>query len=344
MTGLEPRVWLENSLSARISEEEMNNNILIRPYEPQHDESHVYALWQQTLSHHWPLSYETFHYTTVDNPAYQQGDHLVAQVNHDIVGFIGTQGPRIRGVLPIRGELMLVLVAPAYQKQGIGRALLDRALATLKQRGVEEVQLGDSGLTYFWPGVPTNLPGAWPFFQACGWTGSERSFDLVRELGDYVTPPGIYERIRTPGITIGPGTQADVPAVLEFEARHFPRWLPYYQRVMDHNGYADVVVAKDIRQGIVGTSCVMHPHASWQRHDIVWRQLLGENTGGIGPLGVAESMRENGIGLALAARVTELLHARGFETSYIGYTWLLNWYGKLGYHLWRDYTMSWKKL
>ncbi len=153
MTGLEPRVWLENSLSARISEEEMNNNILIRPYEPQHDESHVYALWQQTLSHHWPLSYETFHYTTVDNPAYQQGDHLVAQVNHDIVGFIGTQGPRIRGVLPIRGELMLVLVAPAYQKQGIGRALLDRALAALKQRGVEEVQLGDSGLT-------TNQP-AW---------------------------------------------------------------------------------------------------------------------------------------------------------------------------------------
>ncbi len=113
---------------------------------------------------------------------------------------------------------------------------------------------------------------------------------------------------------------------------------------MDHNGYADVVVAKDIRQGIVGTSCVMHPHASWQRHDIVWRQLLGENTGGIGPLGVAESMRENGVGLALAARVTELLHARGIETSYIGYTWLINWYGKLGYHLWRDYTMSWKKL
>jgi GNAT superfamily N-acetyltransferase len=239
---------------------------------------------------------------------------------------------------------MLVLVAPAYQKQGIGRALHDRALDALKQRGVEEVQLGDSGLTYFWPGVPTNLPDAWPFFQACGWTSSERSFDLVRELDDYATPPGIYERIRTPGITIGPASQADVSAVLEFEARHFPRWLPYYQRVMDHNGYADVVVAKDIGQGIVGTSSVMHPHASWRRHDIVWRQQLGENTGGIGPLGVAESMRENGIGLALAARVTELLYARGLKTSYIGYTWLLDWYGKLGYRLWRDYTMSWKKI
>ena len=75
MTGLEPGVWLENSLSARISrsgfsEEHMNNDIVIRPYEPQHDEGQVYALWQQMLGHHWPLSYETFHYTTVDNPAY----------------------------------------------------------------------------------------------------------------------------------------------------------------------------------------------------------------------------------------------------------------------------------
>jgi GNAT superfamily N-acetyltransferase len=322
----------------------MNNAITIRSYEPHRDENQVYTLWQQTIGHHWPLSLETFHYTTVANPAYQQGDHFVAQIDQDVVGFLATQGPRIPGLLPVRAELMLILVTPAYQKQGIGRALLDRALAALKQRGVEEVQLGDSGLTYFWPGVPTNLPGAWPFFQACGWADSGRSFDLARKLYDYVTPPGIYERLRLPGITIGTATQADVSAVLEFEARHFPRWLPYYQRVMDHNGYADVVVAKDPHHGIVGTSSVLHSHASWQRHDIPWRQLLGENTGGIGPLGVAESMRENGIGLALAARVTELLQERGIKTSYIGYTWLLNWYGKLGYQLWRDYTMSWKKL
>ena len=56
----------------------MKNGIAIRPYEPQRDERQVYDLWQQTLGHHWPLSYETFHYITVANPAYQQGDHFVA--------------------------------------------------------------------------------------------------------------------------------------------------------------------------------------------------------------------------------------------------------------------------
>ncbi len=107
--------------------------------------------------------------------------------------------------------------------------------------------------------MPTNLPGAWPFFEACGWTEVERSFDLIRELGDDVTPPGIYERIRYPAITSATATQADVPAVLEFEGCHFPRGLPYSQHVMVHNSYADVVVAKDVQQRIVGTSSVMDP-------------------------------------------------------------------------------------
>ena len=313
----------------------------IRPYEPQRDELYVYDLWQQTLGDVWPLPYETFHYITVGNPAYEPGDHLVAQAGHEIVGFVGTQVPRIEGVHSPRGELMLIMVAPAYQKQGIGRALHAAALTALEQRGAGNVQLGAGGLCYFWAGVPTNLPGAWPFFEACGWRELERSFDLIRELGYYATPPGIYERIRYPTITIVTAAQADVPAVLEFEGRHFPRWLPYYQHMMVHNGYADVVVAKDAQQRIVGTSSVMDPHAPWWRpNNMVWTQLLGENTGGVGPLGVAEDMREHGIGLALAARVTELLHEHGVEKSHVGYTWLVDWYGKLGYRVWREYRMS----
>jgi len=122
------------------------------------------------------------------------------------------------------------------------------------------------------------------------------------------------------------------------------RWLPYYQRVTELDGYTDVVVAKDLHQEIVGTSSVMEPHATWWQHDIIWTQLLGENIGGIGPLGVAETMREKGIGLALAARVTELLQKCGVEKSYIGYTWLVDWYRKLGYRVWREYIMSWRKL
>lgn len=310
----------------------------IRPYEPKRDASQVYTLWQDTLGHLWPLPYKTFHSVTVDHPAYRQGDHFVAASGEQVVGWVATQASP--GTPSPEGHLIALLVAPAYQGRGVGSMLHEHALSSLKQRGVTQIQLG-GGFEYFWQGVPTNLPNAWLFFQARGWREVERSFDLVRDMAGYATPEGIYERLR-PTITIAQATAADVDAILSFEEQHFPQWFPYYQRVLHQQGYADVVVAKEVNQGIVGTSQVVDPHAPGWHDDIRWMSLLGENTGGVGVLGVAESMREQGIGLALAARATELVQERGLGRSYLGWTWLVNWYGKLGYQVWQEYVMSWR--
>jgi hypothetical protein len=67
------------------------NTPTVRPYNPQHDKQQVYNLWQHALGQLWPLSQAMFHRVTVANDAYQPGDHLVAQVGRDIVGFVGTQ-------------------------------------------------------------------------------------------------------------------------------------------------------------------------------------------------------------------------------------------------------------
>lgn len=103
-----------------------------------------------------------------------------------------------------------------------------------------------------------------------------------------------------------------------------------------------MVVAKEASQGIVGTAQVLNAHAAGWDNDIRWLSLLGTNTGGIGVLGVAEPLREQGIGLALAARVTEIVRERSLERSYIGWTWLVDWYGRLGYKVWQEYIMSWR--
>src|SRR5207245_1547441 len=163
------------------------------------------------------------HHTTVASEVYHPGDHFIAEANGHMVGFAATQTRTIPGEARPRGELMLVMVDPAFQRRGIGRALHDHALTLLRERSVEQVQLGAGGLSYFWAGVPTNLPGAWPFFEACGWKEVERSFDLVGELGSYATPAWVYERTRHAGIRIATAAEADVPAILAFEAAHFPR-------------------------------------------------------------------------------------------------------------------------
>ena len=316
----------------------------IRPYQPVQDEHAVFDLWERTLAPLWPLSREAFQHKTLTRRCYQPGDHLVAEVGEKIVGFVATQLPQIAGVAP-RGEIMLIMVHPDYRRQGIGKRLLTQALDLLKQRGAVEVQLGAGGMAYFWPGVPTNLPDAWKFFEACGWTNLESSFDLVMPLNGYQTPAEVYGRIRLPNVTLTTAKPDQIPAILQFEAHYFPKWLPYFQKVADNGDYVDIVLAHNAENQILGTAEVLDGRIEGQQHDFcVWQSLLGENIGGIGVLGVAEEQQGNGIGLALAARVTEILQERGLTTSFIGYTWLVDWYGKLGYRLWREYNMSWRKL
>jgi beta-N-acetylhexosaminidase len=314
--------------------------ITLRVYEPHADAGRVYILWQQALGQRWPLAYETFHTVTVANPAYQPGDHLVALSGDEIVGFLATQVRQ--GTDTLQGNLQFLLVAPSFQGQGIGRMLHEQALTSLHSRGAAQIQLG-GGFHYFWQGVPVNLPEAWSFFQAQGWTEQERSFDLVRTLADYSTPTGIFQRLQ-PTITLRQASPEDAPAILAFEGLHFPRWLPYYQHMLAFGGESDVVVAQERSQGIVGASCIDDPRAPWWQEDIRWLSLLGEQTGGIGLLGVAEPMRAQGIGLALAARVTEALHKRGLTNSYIGWAWPVDLYGRLGYQMWQEYIMAWRQL
>ena len=89
-------------------------------------------------------------------------------------------------------------------------------------------------------------------------------------------------------------------------------------------------------------SLVLMPRSYRQPDGFIWQELLGPKTGGIGTLGVREDARGRGIGLALAARTTEILRDRGLGSSYVGWTWLVDWYGKLGYRVWRKYAMSWR--
>ena len=56
----------------------------IQPYNPQGDEQQVYALWQRTLGHLWPLSRAAFRRVTVAGDVYRPGDHLVALAGHEV--------------------------------------------------------------------------------------------------------------------------------------------------------------------------------------------------------------------------------------------------------------------
>ncbi|MCH5353109.1 MAG: GNAT family N-acetyltransferase [Acutalibacter sp.] len=53
--------------------------------------------------------------------------------------------------------------------------------------------------------------------------------------------------------------------------------------------------------------------------------------GGPGCVGTLPEYRDKGIGLTMVKRVTQILKDEGFDYSYIHYTYVADWYKKLGY-------------
>ena len=311
----------------------------VRPFVAAQDMDAAFALWQAAVGDTWPLTAAQFQRLFADtDPAFGRA-HFVVEAGSGVVGFVATQLPPPAPGAPLEGHLPALLVAPPVQRQGIGAALHDHALAHLRARGARRVRVG-GGVPRLWPGVPTNLPAALPFFRRHGWAFTETSHDLVRDLRD--------ERAATPvppgdDVMIAIGTAADMPELLAFERREFPSWQAAYAHIARLGDYADFVIARRAGGVIVGALILFTPQSHPERSDVLWMRLLGADCGGVGAVGVAASERGHGIGTALVAHGSEVLRARGVGNSCVGWTWLLDFYGRVGYRPWRSYAMSWRE-
>lgn len=313
---------------------------MISPYQPERDLRPVFELWQQTLGSTWPLT-EALLANVIANPVPgQDGVHFVAREGDQVVGFVATQINPNTNRAP-GGCILTLIVHPAFQRRGIGRSLHETAVNYLKEQGAGRIQAGGK-YPRIWPGIPDNLPDALAFFEALGWKFEDKDFDLCRSLSDYSTPPQLTVRLAAEGVHIGPGTPADVDEVLAFNDREFPGWATTYHYVASVGDYADFLIARDPQKGIIGSLIMVGPGSKPQRVDALWKPIVGENIGGLGEVGVAESERGRGIGLGIVAVGSEVLKARGVGHCNIGFTSLVNFYGKLGYKVWHSYHMAWR--
>ena len=213
------------------------------------------------------------------------------------------------------------------------------ALEQLRLSGVRHIQLGSGAQNYFWPGVPSDLSGAWSFFQAMGWPEIERSYDLVRSLDDYQTPDWVWERVSGMGIDFVTAEEARLDSeVINFVAIEKPGWKTYFDQAMLEKRSQDVLLAYHSHSSkILGACLVESPSHRWAKR-------FHQPVGAPGCILTAGAAQGCGIGMALTARATEILQARGCHTSFIGWTWLVDWYGKLGYKIWQENIMSWMDL
>ena len=325
----------------------MSVELQIRPYNPNLDTAALLPLWQAALGDTWPMREDLLGGMLTDHRFYRGDDHLVAVAGERIVGFVGTQVDRSEADAQERsGGISVVLVHPDWRRRGIGTGLHEAALAQLRREGVHNLRLGGGGAYRFWPGIPTDIPEAYKFFAACGWPldPEQRSCDLVRDLSDFCMPPAMHARLAQENVTVRPARQDEVDDVIAFEFEHFPGWAAGFAYMAELGDFQNMLVAIDREKGIVGTLMLHTPTSRWLGANVVWKTLLGDALGGISAVGVAASERGRGIGIGMVAVGSEVLRERGVGNCHIDWTRIVDFYGKLGYKVWREYWMSTRAL
>jgi ribosomal protein S18 acetylase RimI-like enzyme len=293
----------------------------IRPFAPR-DRATVLALWAQALPD-WPVQAGAFDEITA-------GAAWVAEAAGALVGYLATSTDGSEAAITV------VLVAPDYQHQGVGSELLATALTALETSGVAEVGLGAGGQEYFWPGVPVDLPVANAFFDARGWSRQAVVADLRGDIRGFKAPREVMRRAGEEGVVFSYARPEDAAQVRDFEQRHFPEWAEAYEgQLAESQG---VLIGWTLDEDIVATATIEDASS------YAFAPLLPTPLGAFGCVGVDPAVRGQGIGLALCARASELLAARGYAHCFVGYTHLADWYAQLGFETWRSYRMGKRRL
>jgi len=316
------------------------------------DELAVIELWNRCMGESFPL----------DAPLYRQNvlqdahfDPQAVWVAEDLAGnLLAYAHAKVckeplgaAGMLPEQGWIGALAFVPNEQGVQAARQLLHTALDWLARQGKKRVSYG-SDPAHFFPGVLAEQTLHQQLLQQSGFTISEQVVvDLVRDLEDYRVPDAVEENLHRwrSEYTIRNCTQEDVPTLLHFLRQEFPdRW--YYEtvkRLEVEDTPRDILI---LTQGdaVVGFCHTFHRGSKRIGPSIYWRKLLGEAYGGLGPIGLAESARGKGLGQALLCKGVEYVQQQGAQRVAIDWTDLVDFYGKIGFRVWKRYHPSSRNL
>jgi len=136
--------------------------------------------------------------------------------------------------------------------------------------------------------------------------------------------PRKYEKALDRSITFGffEGNRAELLKAVEQVDSDWPEFFGEEDRVLC--GYLD---------GKVASFCIVDDMGTHE----VNGQIL--KVGGPGCVGTLPEYRDQGIGLTMVKKATQILKDKGYDCSYIHYTYVARWYAKLGY----ETVLRWTK-
>ncbi|MBO1006026.1 GNAT family N-acetyltransferase [Pseudogracilibacillus auburnensis] len=294
-------------------------------------------LWNGEFSGEFPMRQELFLQNSFeDRNLFLPGSLMATDDDGRLIGYVICKRwqEETAFMSAHTGWIQVLLVDQAYRNKGVGSLLLDRAEKALKDSGVTDISLGADPFHYF-PGIPTERKDAAAWFEGKGYEPGRLEYDLLAEYRDTDV---VNEWLPVPEIEIALLQIDEKEEMLQFMHRVFPgRWeyetIHYFNR--GGTGREFVVLKKAGK--IIGYCRINDEHSPVIFSNTYWAPLFKETLGGIGSLGVDPDERGKGYGLLALQAGIATLRKRGINNIAIDWTGIVDFYGKMGYMIWKEY-------
>ncbi len=223
------------------------------------------------------------------------------------------------------GYLHLLAVHPDRRRRGLGRALLDAAVAELAALGATSVTTAGRPPRFGWPGPDLRYTAFGLLAENAGFTPGDLSHNMTVDL-DAASRDGLLdtaadvERLAAGGVEVRRATAEDLPAITAAAAEFGGTWA---QEADISLGRDPVAVHLALRGGrVVGFAC----HAT-SRH------------GWFGPIGVSATERLGGVGAVLLRRCLVDVRAEGRAHAQVCWVGPVRFYARaVGAYVDRTFT------
>lgn len=233
--------------------------------------------------------------------------------------------------------MWLLHVSEEFRRQGFGSSLFSAALKHIGRKWTAGLGTG-----YWWQGVPVGFGDEFLDKRGFQWTWT--SIDMIMSLDEWTCPgeantpasnTSVQNAANTNSVNISTLQPHETDALIQMlkEEMDLAGWTQFYEEMIDNRKF-DNILAAHSGNHLIGCAMVL------EERDIRWGKELGGKVGGIGCIGVKDEYRGQGIGTALVSAVNERLKSSGYSFSYVGYTWLEDWYGAMGYQVYKRFRMG----
>lgn len=295
------------------------------------------AVWNKFYPAKYRIDAAMFRRNTIESRVFDWGASTIYKLGEAVLGFAVIKrscGPTLfKGPDPDESHLSAI----AFTEAEVGVDMLAFVKQVIRDRGSYKLVFGqDSG--HFFPGCPVECQSLRDFLTVEGFEETYEVLDLENDLATYEPKPGCMERL-VGDTTVRPVAPAEKHVLERFLNKEFPgRWTHDVMDKIEVEGRTDMVYGLFVADRIEGFAFTQDWTHKKPINGCVWHLDLGDHWGGLGPIGMAASMRGKGLGDSLLAGALVGLKHKGVRRMIIDWTGLVKYYGGHGFTVNRRYN------